>query len=330
MSRTAADPPGGAAPGRRPRPAAARDWAAEQRRFLAAIAPESHFHRAFDGLGDTFFFAKNLAGETLFFSRGILPHIGLDRDEQMLGATDEELTPGPFAAHYRADDRTVIETRQPLIAHVDVWFDEVGLPDWYETNKYPIFDRAGRVIGVMGTLRRCHAGTAPGVTGRRLDPALSILWQEPQRFPPLSRLAKACGMSPRHLQRSFHELFGCGPRTYWIKCRIRAACQALREGKRSIAEVSADLGFCDQSNFTLHFRRHTGVTPSVYVRQRGCPLARNLAALGPLPTGRGRGSKPALNDRRPRLDGHPRRGSRLSARTVVVAAVAPARKGGQR
>jgi len=265
MSRTAADPPRGGSPG--PRSPAARDWADEQRRFLEAIAPESHFHRAFDGLGDTFFFAKNLAGETLFFSRGILPHIGLDRDEQMLGATDEELTPGPFAAHYRADDRTVIETKQPLIGHVDVWFDEVGLPDWYETNKYPIFDRAGRVIGVMGTLRRCHTGTAPGMTGTRLGPALSILRQELQRFPPLSRLAKACGMSPRHLQRSFHELFGFGPRTYWMKCRIRAACKSLRARRRSIAEVSVDLGFCDQSNFTLHFRRHAGVTPSAYIRQ---------------------------------------------------------------
>jgi transcriptional regulator GlxA family with amidase domain len=125
----------------------------------------------------------------------------------------------------------------------------------------------------MGTLRRCHSGTAPSITGTRLGPALSILRQELQRFPPLSRLAKACGMSPRHLQRSFHEPFGFGPRTYWMKCRIRAACAALREAGRSIAEVSTDLGFCDQSNFTLHFRRHTGTTPAAYIRQpAGSPL----------------------------------------------------------
>jgi hypothetical protein len=148
----------------------ARDWAAEQRWFLEAIAPESHVHRAFDGPGDAFFFAKNLAGETLFFSRGILPHIGLESYEQMLGATDEELTPGPSAAHYRVDDRIVIESKQPLIGHVDVWFDEVGLRDWYETNEHPILDRADRVIGVMGTLRqKCTAGLGVESTlGRRL------------------------------------------------------------------------------------------------------------------------------------------------------------------
>jgi AraC-like DNA-binding protein len=247
---------------------AAHDWAAEQQKFLDAIAPDSHFHRAFDGLGDTLFFAKNLAGETLFFSRGILSHIGLTSDAQMLGATDEELTPGPFAAHYRADDRTVIETRKPLVGHVDVWFDELGVPDWYETNKYPIFDRSGRVIGVMGTLRACRGRMPPGAVGSRLAPAVGLLQADLARFPPVARLAHACGMSPRQLQRSFQEIFSFSPRTFWMKCRIRAACEALRGDAEPILSIAQRLGFCDQSNFTQHFRRHTGLPPSEYRRSR--------------------------------------------------------------
>jgi len=247
--------------------AAQRDWAAEQERFLAEIAPDSHFHRAFDGLGDVFFFAKNLAGETLFFSRGILPHVGLHDYEQMLGATDEDLTPGPFAAHYRADDRAVIESRKPLIGHVDLWFDEIGLPDWYETNKYPLLDRSGRVIGVMGTLRGCRGNAPPGAVGSRLVPALTTLRAELTRFPPVARLAKDCRMSTRQLQRSFHEVFAFSPRTYWMKCRIRAASEALRAGNEPIIAISQQLGFCDQSNFTQHFRRHTGRTPSAALKQ---------------------------------------------------------------
>ena len=244
-----------------------RDWAREQERFLARIAPESHFHRAFDGLGDVFFFAKNLAGETLFFSRGILPHIGLERYDQMLGATDEDLTPGPFAAHYRADDRMVIESKKPLVGHVDMWFDEVGLPDWYETNKYPIIDRGGRVIGVMGTLRGCRGVAPPGAVGSRLAPAMAILRAELTRFPPISRLASECRMSTRQIQRLCQHVFSFSPRTYWMKCRIRAACEALRQGQETIIAVSQRLGFCDQSNFTQHFRHHTGFTPSAYVKR---------------------------------------------------------------
>ena len=254
---------------RQRRAPADRDWTAEQQRFLAAIAAESHFHRVFDGLGDIFFFAKNLAGETMFFSRGILPHIGLEREDQMLGATDDQLTPGPFADRFKEEDREVIETRQPLLGVIDVWFDEVGLPDWYETNKYPIFDRDNTVMGVMGTLRRFQGAVPPGPGDVRIRPALVILREGRRRFPPLAQLADACGLSGRQLQRSFHQVFGFGPRTYWMKGRIRLACMALRNGIGTIATIANELGFCDQSNFTLHFRRHTGQTPAAYRQAAG-------------------------------------------------------------
>ncbi len=246
-----------------------RDWAEERERLLARIAPESHFHIVFDALGDVFFFAKNLAGETLFFSRSLLPHHGLHQGEQMLGATDDELTPGPFADRYKEEDREVIQSRQPLLGLVDIWFDEVGLPDWYETNKYPILDRHGEVIGVMGTLRACRGVTPPGSTGARIGPAVVLLRNRVDRFPSIGRLARECGVSPRQLQRAFQEIFACSPRTYWMKCRIRAACIALRDGQESIAAIAQRLGFCYQSAFTQQFRCHAGTTPAAYLKRAG-------------------------------------------------------------
>lgn len=192
----------------------ARDWAAAQEDFLAQIAPHSHFHRVFDGLGDVYFFAKNLAGETMFFSRGILPHHGLEQEEQMLGATDDQLTPGPFADRFKEEDREVIQTRQPLLGMIDVWFDEVGLPDWYETNKYPILDRRGEVLGVMGTLRACRGISPPGSAGAKIGPAVVCLRGAVDRFPSVARLARECDLSPRQLQRAFRDLFACSPRAF--------------------------------------------------------------------------------------------------------------------
>jgi AraC-like DNA-binding protein len=62
-----------------------------------------------------------------------------------------------------------------------------------------------------------------------------------------------------------------------MKCRIRAASEALRAGNEPIIAISQRLGFCDQSNFTQHFRRHTGLTPSAYVKQAN---ARRSSASG--------------------------------------------------
>jgi len=245
------------------RPAAVRDRTAEQRRFLEAIAPASHFHRVFDGLDDVLFFARNLAGELLFFSRGSSPSGGTS----LVGsaAPADEVRPpraGALAEHL-VTDRVVIESRKPLVGHVEMWIDEVGLPEWYESNRYPIFDRKGDVIGVMGTLRRSH-GAVPGGGHGRIAPALVVLGDELQRFPTLERLAALCRMSPRNLQRAFRDVFGFGPRTYWMRCRIRAACSALRTGARSQVDVALALGFCDQSSFSQHFHRQMGVSPSAY------------------------------------------------------------------
>jgi AraC-like DNA-binding protein len=52
-----------------------------------------------------------------------------------------------------------------------------------------------------------------------------------------------------------------------MKCRIRAASEALRAGNEPIIAISQRLGFCDQSNFTHHFRRHTGLTPAASLKQ---------------------------------------------------------------
>lgn len=251
-----------------PTPAVLAQWERLREQFLQEIAIDSHFHRAFDDFEDIFFFAKNLAGETLFFSRGVLKHHGLDRDDQMIGRTDAELTPGALADQYCADDRRVIDSGLPLTGRLELWFDDVGLPAWYVTNKYPLRDRAGRVIGLMGTMRASSGAAGPTSGNARLAPAMAMLQGSLARFPPVGRLAVACGLSVRHFQRAFNQSFGMSPRTYWMKCRIRAACARLLQEDQSIAAIAGDLGFCDQSNFTRHFRQHAGITPRKFMQDR--------------------------------------------------------------
>ena len=64
----------------------------------------------------------------------------------------------------------------------------------------------------------------------------------------------------------FTDALGLSPRDYWMKCRIRAACESIIKGEEKLGALSMRLGFCDQSSFTAQFRRHTGVTPSAFAR----------------------------------------------------------------
>jgi len=82
-------------------------------------------------------------------------------------------------------------------------------------------------------------------------------------------LAVRVGLSSRQFDRKFKEAFEISPQQFIIKTRILAGCEALADLDRPIADVAFELGFCDQTSFTMHFRKHMGVTPLQYRKRLG-------------------------------------------------------------
>lgn len=54
---------------------------------------------------------------------------------------------------------------------------------------------------------------------------------------------------------------------YLMSVRVERSKTLLVQDARSICEVAALLGFCDQSHFTRTFRRLTGMAPSEYIQR---------------------------------------------------------------
>jgi AraC-like DNA-binding protein len=79
-------------------------------------------------------------------------------------------------------------------------------------------------------------------------------------------------LSVRHFDRKFKQALSIGPKSFQIKTRIQSACETLRQSGLSVGELSLQLGFSDQSSFTLLFRREMGMTPLKY-RKRYQPVA---------------------------------------------------------
>ena len=62
--------------------------------------------------------------------------------------------------------------------------------------------------------------------------------------------------------RPFKEATGLPPHQYVILRQVERAKQLLQgSADLSLAEVAAQAGFCDQSQFSHHFKRLVGVTP---------------------------------------------------------------------
>jgi len=79
------------------------------------------------------------------------------------------------------------------------------------------------------------------------------------------RLAAACGVSSRALQRRLAEL-GTSFRDRLLSCRIQRARDLLADTDSPVAEIAAELGYTDSSNFARAFGRMTGQTPIEYRR----------------------------------------------------------------
>ena len=117
---------------------------------------------------------------------------GLADPDALIDKTDYDLPWAHFEADaYRADDRAVMDGGVPKLGIVETQVQADGSVVWFETNKVPLLDAAGNVIGIFGT--------ANDITVRkRAEERLAKLnacWLEfgPDADQNINRLVALCG-----------------------------------------------------------------------------------------------------------------------------------------
>jgi AraC family transcriptional regulator len=80
----------------------------------------------------------------------------------------------------------------------------------------------------------------------------------------LERISDELAMSPYRFARGFKQAAGLTPHRYVIQCRMERAKSLLRETELSITEIAYDIGYANQSHFSVVFHRFTGQTPRSY------------------------------------------------------------------
>ncbi|MDE6337514.1 MAG: helix-turn-helix transcriptional regulator, partial [Muribaculaceae bacterium] len=80
----------------------------------------------------------------------------------------------------------------------------------------------------------------------------------------VEELAKDACMSPGHFIRLFKEELGCTPTQFLIDRKIMKAKLMLASESIMMKEIAYRLGYEDVSYFTRLFKKHVGITPSLY------------------------------------------------------------------
>ena len=126
---------------------------------------------------------------------------------------------------------------------------------------------------VLSILDSYHARRAPAALWRgsrfadsRIRRAISLLRARPNKDLSMDVLANRVGLSRSRFYYLFQVCTGHSPREYLDMLCVETAIERLAASNQRIADVSSNLGFSAQSNFTRFFLNQVGVAPSRYRR----------------------------------------------------------------
>ncbi|MGV3533981.1 MAG: helix-turn-helix domain-containing protein [Chthoniobacteraceae bacterium] len=244
--------------------------------FLRSISAATPFYQLFDHLPEIAFFAKDRDFRLMCASKRFLDGFGFRSEADVIGKSDFELFPERLAESFRRDDEEVFRTGQPKLNIVELFFNEQGVPDWFVTNKLPLRNDEGELIGLMASIHSYEGRREVLHPYLQLDRAITYIRQHFRSGVSVKELAHAVHLSPRQLHRKFMDSFGMSPQTFIMKLRIQAACEALQREDAEISDTARALGFCSQSAFTQLFQKYVGLTPLKFqkqfqLRRRGKP-----------------------------------------------------------
>lgn len=97
-----------------------------------------------------------------------------------------------------------------------------------------------------------------------LKPAIDYIYKNKSENITVESMAKVCHISQSYFSRLFSKEMGDSFSNYISKLKINWAKELLEESDMSVSQVSDELGFNEPGYFIKIFKKHEGVTPSVY------------------------------------------------------------------
>src|SRR5262245_22725795 len=141
------------------------------------------------------------------------------------------------------------------------------LPDWLHPEWIePVIEgseRLGTVVHVPEA-RRATPSAPGGLPPYQLRQVAEFIHAHIDQSINLTQLAAVASLSPFHFHREFKRSTGLTPGKYVFEVRMERAERLLSESELPLAQVALQVGFADQSHFTVAFRRATSITPRAY------------------------------------------------------------------
>lgn len=102
---------------------------------------------------------------------------------------------------------------------------------------------------------------------KEIRQAAELIESDPGQKINFSDLSRSLNLSERNFRKMFTLIMGMAPKAYQQELRLKTAAAVLKEKERTMAEISEELGYYSQFQFSRDFKKRFGVTPSEYKKQ---------------------------------------------------------------
>ena len=100
-----------------------------------------------------FVYLKDQNSRIRFCSQTLARVTGYKSWRDMIGKHDRELFPADTAKIYEEEEQPVFEKGEAVIGKVNPYYNERGQVGYVQTNKWPLLDQSGKVVGIFGISR---------------------------------------------------------------------------------------------------------------------------------------------------------------------------------
>jgi AraC-like DNA-binding protein len=127
------------------------------------------------------------------------------------------------------------------------------------------------VRGHLASLPVNGSGWLGALADAQIGAALGYIHQSPEQDWTVQSLASKVAMSRSAFASRFMRLVGEPPLSYVTRWRMQKAASMLRDGKQTLAEVAAGVGYDSEAAFSKAFKRAVGSAPGAYRRSLRAP-----------------------------------------------------------
>ncbi len=237
-----------------------------QKELFALLAEPFTGESLFDCFADMVFFIKNQQAQYVVVNQTLVERCGMKDKAAIIGRTSDEVFPDPLGSQYRSQDEQALATGKPILNQLELHLYPSQGTGWCLTNKVPLYDRNGEVVGVAGMSKDLCSPSEKDEEYSQIAATVTYIQANYHQSLKVDQLAERAGLSTYQFERRLRKIFQLTAGQFIQKTRMDAAVTKLRKTDASIAAIAVDCGYSDQSAFSRQFKQTVGLSPGQFRR----------------------------------------------------------------